>query len=325
MRSIVYERFGAPEVLHVVTQASSPLGPRDVRVAVRAAGVNFADTLQRRGAYPQPLALPQSPGGEIAGVVVEVGDAVGEVAPGDRVAALVSAGGYSDEAVIEADAALRVPDGLNEAEATALLVQGLTAAGLRDALGGPRGDRRVWVSAGAGGVGSLLIQLLVRDGERVFAGVSSAAKAAHVAELGATPMRYDAPAWSAQLNAPLDAVFDSVGGDVMRAALERLGPFGTAVVFGAASGELVGLTSAMMGRAIFANQHVRGFALPTWLERHPQWRRATWERLADDTIAGRLVVSIGGRFTLDEAPAAHALLESRGALGKLVLTMEAQA
>lgn len=154
--------------------------------------MNFGDVLQRAGLYPMPPEFPVSPGSEVAGTVEEVGVSVTRVQVGQRVAALVPSHGYADEGVLPASSLVSLPDAVDFPSATALLVQGMTAMGLLQSIGAVAGNR-VFVSAAAGGVGGLLVQLLVERGAVVFGGVSSAAKADLVTASDARPVRYDQP------------------------------------------------------------------------------------------------------------------------------------
>jgi NADPH2:quinone reductase len=327
MRRVALERFGGPEVLRLVEEQTPAPGPDEALVQVRAAGVNFADVLQRRGVYPLPIERPTTLGGEIAGVVRAVGTGVSNVRPGDRVAALLPNGGYADHAVVRAERLVPLPEGIGFEQATALLVQGLTAVGLVEQVDPPLRGKTVFVSAAAGGVGGVLVQLLKAEGAFVIGGVGSAAKEALVGRHVDWVARYDRPDWSRELREQLgsrqiDVVFDAVGGDVYRELMALLGTGGTCVCYGAAGGELVGAPPEIMGPMIFRSQRLVGFALPSLLEGKPGWMAGALRRLFAMALAGRLHVHLHPPFSLARASEAHAALESRGTLGKVVIIMD---
>jgi NADPH:quinone reductase-like Zn-dependent oxidoreductase len=176
MRQVQFSQFGGPDVLEIVERPTPQPGPRQALIRVRAAGINFFETLLRENRYAVTPELPCVPGVEIAGTVAAVGDEA-SLRVGTRVAvplfAAGSFGGYADHALIDAALAVPLPDALSFETATALMVQGLTALALVREVP-PRG-KTILVSAAAGGVGSLLVQLAKRAGARkVIAAASSA-------------------------------------------------------------------------------------------------------------------------------------------------------
>jgi NADPH2:quinone reductase len=176
MRAVVVGRTGGPEVLEVQERPDPSPGPGELLVDVEAAGVNFIDVYQREGRYP--MDLPYVAGSEGAGRVRDVGAGVDDVRPGDRVCwAMVNGTGYTTTALVPADRAVRVPEGVSSDQAAAVLLQGMTAHFLcTSTYPVQRGDDVV-VHAGAGGVGLLLTQLLVARGARVITTAGSADKA----------------------------------------------------------------------------------------------------------------------------------------------------
>ena len=235
----------------------------EVLVKVAASGVNYADIQQRRGTYPMPVSLPYVAGYEVAGVVEAVGAEVTQLQPGQRIAATILSGGYAEHAIVPAAQAIPLPDGLGDPEATALLVQGMTAVGLLRT-----GEyASVLVLAAAGGVGSVLVQLAKNQGKTVIAAVGSDAKKAQVLNFGADAVVSYADAdWVQQVmdatgGQGVSAAFDAVGGEVGVGALQTLGAGGTLVVYGAASGsptmlagqQLIGKGQAVRGSTLFAD------------------------------------------------------------------------
>ena len=200
MRTVQMNRFGGPEVLEIVERPTPLPRPGQALIRVRAAGVNFADTLMRQNRYPLTPELPSVLGTEVAGTIERLGDEVEGLETGMRVAAPLFAageyfGGYAEHVLIDAGYVVPLPDALSFETATALMVQGLTALYLtRQAP--PRG-RTVLVNAAAGGVGTLLVQLARRAGaKRVIAAASSARKLAATQALGADAgVDYTQPGW----------------------------------------------------------------------------------------------------------------------------------
>jgi NADPH2:quinone reductase len=328
MKAIQFGRFGGPEVLEVVDVPGPVAGPGELVVRVRAAGVNLSDVLMRENRYAVTPALPAVPGNEVVGEVVQLGQGVTGFAPGDRVALALfaagrSVGGYAELVAADARFATRIPDGLSDGQAVALMVQGLTALALTRHT--PVKGRSVLVSAAAGGVGGLLVQLLRRAGARtVIAGASTAEKRAHALALGAhSAVDYTAPGWTETVREQTgglgpDVVLESVGADVMPAALSILAPGGVMVVYGALNIQRFSLGVPELLQLIFKNQAVLGFALVTLLG--PEKLGEDLTELFRMAQAGELRIPLGGQFSLAEAAAAHRALESRRTVGKLVLT-----
>lgn len=327
MKAVQFGRFGGPEVLEVVDVPAPVAGPNDLVVRVRAAGVNLSDTLMRENRYAVSPPLPAIPGNEVVGEVVEVGRDVRGFARGDRVAlslfaAGLSVGGYAELVAAEARFATRIPSELTDEEAVALMVQGLTALALTRHT--PVAGKTVLVSAAAGGVGGLLLQLLKQAGaRRVIALASTPEKRALTLGLGAdAAVDYTAPGWTEQVlaltdGAGPDVVLESVGGAVTGAALSVLAPRGVMVVYGALNIQRFSLGVPELLQLIFQNQSVLGFALVTLLT--AETLRADLELLFRRARDGSLRTRIGGRFSLADAASAHRALQSRQTAGKLVL------
>lgn len=327
MRVIKLTRFGAPEVLEL-SEAPSPVpGPGQIALKVGAAGVNFAETLMREDRYAMRMSLPTILGSEVAGVVTGLGEGVAGPAVGTRIAAPlfatgVYAGGYADEAVIDARYAVPLPDELSFDTAVALMVQGLTALYLTR-QSSPAG-KQVLVNAAAGGVGSILVQLARRAGaSRILATASTEEKRAFALRLGAdVAIDYSLENWAAVARDAtggngIGTIYESVGGDICMASLTALAPQGEMVIFGAQNANGLNLDAPRVGQLIFGNQSVRGFALVPLLS--PEQIRPDLEELFNLVLAKELQIEIGGRFALNEAAEAHRALSRRGTIGKLVL------
>jgi len=327
MKAVQFSRFGGPEVLQLVDVPAPVAGPGELVVRVRAAGVNLSDTLMRADRYAVTPALPAVPGNEVAGEVVEVGQGVKGFARGDRVAlslfaAGLSVGGYAELVAVDARYATHIPPEISFEDATALMVQGLTALALTRHT--PVAGRSVLVSAAAGGVGTLLLQLLRHAGaSQVIAAASTAEKRAHTLALGAdAAVDYTAAGWTEQVRALTggagpDVILESVGGDVTGAGLSILAPRGVMVVYGALNIQRFAIGVPELLQLVFRNQAVLGFALVTLLT--PDILREDLTTLFGMVSDGRLRVELGGRFPLANASEAHRALESRRSMGKLLL------
>jgi NADPH2:quinone reductase len=327
MKAIQYSRFGGPDVLDIVEIDQPSPGPGEVLIAVGTVGVNFFEVLMRQDRYVVTPPLPFRPGVEIAGTIAALGEGVTTFSIGERVAAALYAaggqsGGYADYVAAGANVVVRLPETLPFASATALQVQGLTALHLL--RNNPAAGKNVLISAAAGGVGSLLVQLAKRAGaKRVIAMASTSGKLALAQDIGADAgVDYTQADWPDQVRALTDGagpdlIFDASGGDIPAQCLALLAPFGRLVLYGPLSIADFRPDPETLKALIFGNRAIAGFSLLPHLAP---------ERLAHDlgelfalATAGALKLLPGGSFPLAQASAAHAALESRHTAGKLVL------
>ncbi len=262
MRAVQIQEFGGPEVLRLVDLPIPEPAAGEVRLKVTAAGVNFADTHQRGNQYVAEQSLPMIPGAEVAGVREDTGE---------RVVAIVGHGGYAEYAVAPAARCFPVPDGIDDATALALLMQGLTAWHLYRTAGRVAPGETVVVHSAAGGVGSLATQLGTALGAgRVIATATSEDKRELARSLGADAA-VDGSAEGlterlieANLGEPVDVVFDMAGGAVFDASFAALAPFGRIVVCGIASREQ---NEIRTGKLLRTSRSVVGFWLFHALDR----------------------------------------------------------
>lgn len=330
MKAIQINRFGGPEILEPVDAPMPVPGPGEVLVAVRAAGVNFADVLMRADRYAMTPPLPSILGQEVAGVVAGHGEGVDRSSwpAGRRVAAPLFAigrflGGYADHVAISTDALVPIPDGLSFEAASALMVQGLSALHLLHQA--PATGRTVLISAAAGGVGSFLVQLARRDGaKRVIAAASSPEKLAFARDLGAHDVvNYAERGWveaarAAAGGAGPDLIFESAGGMITRDCLGLLGPCGRLMIYGALNIHDFRFDAEDLKRIIFLNQSISGFALVPLLT--PDGLRRDLSELFGLAAQGQLMVTIDSVHRLEDAAEAHRRIESRASRGKIILT-----
>jgi NADPH:quinone reductase len=321
MRAIRISEWGGPEVLELVEDAPVP-EPDEHHVLVRVtrAGINFADTHARENSYLARYELPLTPGAEIAGVVER--DGAGFTA-GQRVVSLVGTGGYAEYAAAPGATTFPIADGVSDATALALLLQGLTAWHLYRTSAHLAPGESVVVHAAAGGVGSLAVQLAKPLGAgRVIATASSEEKRALALELGAdaavdvTREDLKDALVEANLGERVDVVLEMAGGRVFDASLDALAPFGRLVTYGIASREPNTVGSGALMRK---SRAVVGFWLMHCLRRPAEMVDAPLRELFERTAAGELRVVEGETYPLSEVRRAHEDLQARRTSGKLVL------
>jgi NADPH:quinone reductase len=323
MRAIQIQRFGGPDVLELAELPRPETGPGQLLVKVERAGINWADMGARENAYLAPQQLPLVPGLEVAGTVVEGDDAF---EPDERVAAIVPNGGYAEYAPVFSAAATRIPEELDAHTALALLVQGITAWHLCYTCGRIEPAESVVVGAGAGGVGTLAIQLArsCRAG-RIIALAGSPEKRQLCQTLGAdatVDSRLEDVGQAvveANDGQMVDVIFEMTGGQVFRQLLEILAPFGRLVTYGAAGGSLADSSTQLAASDLISTgRGVIGF----WLALaggNPRRFKEPLENLVGRVSRGELKVQKGGTYPLEKAAEAHKDLASRATTGKLVL------
>lgn len=311
MKAIRIEEFGGPEVLRYVEVDDPVAGDGEVVVEVARSGVNFADTHATRNDYLAEQALPMIPGGEVSG----------RTADGRRVAALLMNGGYAEKVAVHEAALIPIPDGVDDDQAAALLLQGLTAMALVQRCARVEAGETVVVEAAAGGTGTLSVQLAKRAGAKVIGLASSEEKRALVERLGAdatVDSRADdlkAAILEANGGEKVDAVLHMSGGDAFDAELAALAPLGRMVVFGIASREQREVSTAALLRG---SKAVVGFWLVHLLSRRDLAAPMIGELLAA-VAAGELEVTVSDVYPLSEAARAHEDLIGRRTSGKLLL------
>ena len=319
MRAVQLKRFGGPEVLDVAELAVPEPAEDQVLVRVQWAGVNFGDTHQREGSYVAEREVPFVLGGEVAGVVER--EAAG-FEPGERVVALLETGGYAEYAVAPAAQTFRVPEGLSDGAALALLIQGLTAWHLLRTSARLAEGESVVVHSAAGGVGGLAVQLARPSGAgRVIATAGSAQRRAQALGLGADvvvdPESDELTEALVEANdgRPVDVVLDAAGGRVFEQSLQALGPFGRLVAYGNSTREKVRISNAAL---LKTSRAVVGFWLYHCLERRDMTEGPLRE-LFGLAASGELVPQLGTAYPMSEVRRAHEDLAGRRTTGKLVL------
>ena len=312
MRAVQIEEFGGPEVLEVADLPQPEPGDGEVLIEVSRAGINYADTHQRENSYLARFEVPLVLGGEVAGTTPD----------GQRVVALIGHGGYAEYAVAPEANVFPIPDGVDDATALALVIQGLTAWHLFRTSSKLAEGESVVVVSGAGGVGNLAVQLAKPLGAgRVIATASTEEKRAKTLELGADaavdPASEDLKGALIDANEgrPVDVVLEMSGGRVFDQCAEALAPFGRIVAYGIAGREQNTLET---GRLMRKSRAVIGFWLMHCLGRREMMEeplRDLFERAA----RGEIVPQVGGTYALSEVRHAHEDLQGRRTSGKLLL------
>ncbi|MEC3976906.1 quinone oxidoreductase family protein [Amycolatopsis sp. H20-H5] len=320
MRRVVFDAYGPPDVLRTVDGEVPEPGEGQVLVRVAAAGVNFVDLYQRSGAYT--VRFPFTPGFEGSGTILGVGPGVPGFAAGDRVAWAGSPNSYATHCLVKAERLVPVPDALDLDVAAAVLIQGMTAHFLAsDVVTLPEGATCL-VHAAAGGVGALLCQLAVLRGAKVIGTVSSAAKAEVAQAAGAGHViDYSAGDFAERVKEitggeGVDVVYDAVGRDTFEAGLTCLRPRGTFVLYGQTSGPAAPLDPQVL--------NARGslFLTKASLGHYDKTREQLLHRAGEvfaAVVDGSLRPRVHQTYTLADAPEAHREIESRNAIGKVLL------
>jgi NADPH2:quinone reductase len=287
-----------------LVEVPDPVADGKVLVRVRAAGINFADVMIRRGVYPQMPKMPAILGSEVAG----------ELEDGTRVMAFTSqAGGYAELAAVEPSSVVPLPAKASFAEGASFLLTFLTAYIPLTRQVVLRDGATVLVYAGAGGVGTATIQVARALGARVVAAVGSAEKLDVCRELGAEEAYvYDDLPEDLQA----DVVVDPVGGPLFASSLARLRPLGTVIAIGSAAGAWVPVDPRhLVGR----NAGVQGFYLGRLMRHNPEIVAAALGELLALWEQGAVKPLVGAELPLAEVEQAHELVESRRSVGKVVL------
>jgi NADPH:quinone reductase len=321
MRRIVCRTFGPVENLQVEEVPDPRPRPGEIIVAVRAAGVNFVDVLLAQGLYQVKPPLPFTPGGEIAGEVVELGADADGVALGDRVVVLCGFGGFVERLAMPAILARRLPTSLSFAQGAALVQSYATAVFALTRRANVRKDDWVVVLGAGGGVGLATVDVARHLGARVVAAASSAGKLAAAAELGSNAgVNYDTEDLKLRVReitgGGAHLVVDPVGGAYTEAALRSLRPFGQYLVVGFAAG---GIPSLRANLVLLGNRTVAGVDWGAWSVQHPDENRALVDQVLALAGSGALHPPEPVAYPLERAAEALAALQARRTTGKIVL------
>jgi NADPH:quinone reductase-like Zn-dependent oxidoreductase len=342
MRAVVITRHGPPEALRVQELPDPPVGPGEVRIAVKAAGINFADTLARIGLYPDAPKPPCVVGYEVAGEVESVGDGVDSHEVGDRVVAGTRFNGQAELVTVVADQAFPLPEKMSFAEGAAFPVNYATAYAALVIMGGLKASERVLIHAAAGGVGTAATQIAKGIGAEIF-GTASGSKHDAIREQGVAHaidyrnVDFEEEVRRITSDEGVDVVMDALGPISFRKDYRLLRPGGRLIMYGlsevqSGSGRrdipamlrsLAKMPLATMPwwkslAVMNENKGIFGLNMLHWWDREGNFDRAL-EPLLDGLAEGTLRPVVAETFPFDRAPDAHRMLEERRNVGKVVL------
>ena len=319
MKAVVFDKLGGPEVMKIAEVPKPQAKPGTVLIKVRAAGINFADTLFRQGQYVMQPQLPDTPGIEAGGEIEAVGAGVTNLKPGQRVSAMGSKM-YAEYALAPATQVFPIPDSISFEHAAAFL-QVLTAWHLLRTAHNTKPGQTVLVHSAAGGVGIVAVQIAKAAGARVIGTVSNANKAAVIKEYGADDaIDYVAKDFAVEANRitggrGVDLILDAVGATTMDKGLTCLAPFGHLILYGRAGGPPEPLN---LFKLFEKSTKVSAFTLYT-VAAVPELMRRGLEESFKLIAEGKLKLLVGKSFPLAQAAEAHKFMESRQSTGKLIL------
>ncbi len=320
MFAVRIHETGGPEVLRYEEIETPTPGAGHVRVKLHAIGINFIDTYHRTGLYKLPL--PATLGREGAGVIDAIGDGVTDAQVGERVAFMLDAPAYAEYALVPAHRVVRIPDAVSYEQAASVLLQGVTAHYLCFSTYPLKRDEWCLIHAVAGGAGQLTLQVAKIIGARVIGTVSTEQKARVAVELGCDDViiysQHDFVARVKELTGGkgVPVVYDSVGKDTWEGSLNCLSPRGMLVLWGNASGAVPPIDPLLLMSkgSLFMTRPTLGHYIAS---------REEYEGRARDIFQwmseGKLRVRIDKTFALRDAADAHRYLESRAAMGKILL------
>jgi len=341
MRAVVITEHGGPDVLQVQERPDPPVGPGEVRITVKAAGINFADTLARTGMYPDAPKVPCVVGYEVAGEVESVGDGVESFKPGDRVIAGTRFNGYAELVTVRENLVYALPERLSFEEGAAFPVNYATAQAALVVMGGLRAGERVLIHAAAGGVGISATQIAKRLGAEVF-GTASASKHDAIRAQGVDhAIDYRSQDFAAEVRRitggeGIDLALDALGPSSFRKDYRLLRPGGRLIMYGASelqTGETRSMPSALrtLAKSPFAsmpwwkglgvlneNKGVFGLNMLAWWDAEGSLDRVI-EPLIPELEQGNLKPVVAEAFPFDRAPDAHRFIAERRNIGKVVL------
>jgi NADPH:quinone reductase len=306
MRAIRIDEWGGPEVMRLVEMPEPEPAEGEVLIEVSHAGVNFADTHQRENNYIARYELPLVPGGEVVGV------ARSGPLSGRRVVAMTGTGGYAEFATAREDTTFALPDEVDDGQALALLIQGLTAWHLYRTCARIHPGESVVVHSAAGGVGSLAVQLGKPMGAgRVIATASSEERRQFALELGADLVLDP----EEDLPEKVDIVFEAAGGSLFERSFDALRPFGRVIQYGLSTREKTRISNANLLRT---SRGVIGFWLMHCIGQ-PGMLREPLDDLFERAARGEVVARVGDAYPLADVARAHEDLLARRTSGKLIV------
>ncbi len=322
MKAVVCEAFGPPENLVIRDMPSPQVSKGTVKIAVKAAGVNFPDTLIIQGKYQFKPVFPFSPGSEVSGIVLEVGEGVTHVKPGDRVIGMGPFGGFAEEVVVPGTGCVSMPDAMPFDEAAGFtMTYGTSHHGLRQRADLQAGET-VLVLGAAGGVGLAAVELAKAMGAKVIAAASTDDKLALAQKYGADHLlnysNVDIKEGVKLITGGkgVDVVYDPVGGDYTEPAFRSIAWKGRYLVVGFASGPIPSLP---LNLPLLKGAAIVGVFWGSFTMQEPDAHAANMRELLDWYAAGKLKPHVSQQFPLEKTADALHWVMSRQAQGKVIL------
>jgi len=321
MKTVIVTRYGGPEVLELREVSIPEPGPGQLRIRVRAAGLNYADIMQREGLYPNGPKAPYGAGFEVSGEIDQLGEGVANWAVGDAVMAFCQ-NGYSEYVIAQAVQVMPKPAELNFHQAAAIPCQYLTAYHALLTLGRLSKGQTVLIQAAAGGLGSLMVQIARNVGARVIGTCGSDEKCAFITSLGCDiAVNYttqDFVQVVKENGGKCDLIIESVGGDVFEKSLLCLKSRGMLVTLGVASKDAptVSAVKLLANNWIVAGMHLMGYtsdlaAMANAIRDLHHW-----------LMEGKLTITAKHSFPIERAAEAQQLISDRKSTGKVVITFD---
>ncbi|MDX1498229.1 MAG: NADPH:quinone oxidoreductase family protein [Salinisphaeraceae bacterium] len=322
MKALLCKAFGPPDTLVVEDIESPALGPTAVRVAVHACGVNFPDTLIIEGKYQFRAEPPFSPGGEVAGEIMEVGEKVKHLQKGDRIMLVTPYGGYAEEIVVPGMGSWHIPKEMDYVTAASLpMAYGTSLYALKQ-RGQLKSGETLLVLGAAGGVGLAAVQLGKCLGAKVIAAASTDEKLELCKRNGADEViNYSNENLKERVKAltggqGADVIYDPVGGDLFQQCLSAVNWNGRILVIGFASGTI---PEAAINRTLLKSSSIVGVFWGASLMREPQANMENFEQIKAWFEEGRIQPHVSQTYSLEEAAQAMKDMVDRKATGKLVV------
>ena len=336
----VVAHYGGPEVITVVEDEIPAPNHGEVRVKVLAAGVSLPDIMAREGVHPETPRVPYTPGWDLVGTIDQLGEGATHFSVGQKVTAMPIHGCYAQYVNLPEEEFIPVPDGVDEAEAVAVVLNYITAYQMLHRSVHARAGQKMLIHGASGGVGSAMLQLAKLAGVQMY-GTCSAEGAEVVRQLGGIPIDYKKVDFVEEIHRltgdGVDAVFDGIGGDNLWRSRDALREGGRVVTYGFQSsmrgGRMASGTSgrhpiresARLGGYIIRNWFKGGrksmvpYSIQTLMRLKPAWFREDLQTLLGLLKEGKIKPLIAQRLPLKEARHAHEMLGEGGVLGKIVL------
>jgi NADPH2:quinone reductase len=324
VKAVLCKQFGAPTELVIEEITAPQMAPDQVRIAVKACGVNFPDILMIAGKYQVKPPLPFSPGAELSGEIIEVGDKVEHLKPGQRVLAMHQYGCMAEEVCLPAAAIVPIPDSMEYVTAASfILTYGTSYHALKQRAALQSGESLLVLGA-AGGVGLAAVEIGKLFGAEVFAAASSAAKLELAGQYGATHLvNYSESSLKEQVKEltggrGVNVIYDPVGGDLFDDCLRSISWGGRILVIGFASGKIPAIPANL---PLLKGSSIVGVFWGQFTQREPLLSRENTRELIQLFEEGKLKPHVSETYPLEQAADALLALAERRAMGKIVVTI----